>query len=979
VNNNTINNGNFIGGFGFPNDSLSFRTGGDLGNKGNISNFKKIEVRDALGNTGVIGNYLEMSVFEGIANTGEITGSFFITWFSARSASNFSLILSDGRTFVPSLVNRYELTQDFTDLINLTWLVEGFEDGEVRIQGQGCINVPGCIVIDGFDSNVVIEEPVLVSEPVNLKQIVDSPFIGRENIDVGEKVGKFQSGSGIILGADVETNTGALYKLIVETYNVDRDLRDQPGGERVFKSEFSASGTIEIQLPYLGAGGYYWRAIVEDEDGNQSEPIEFGGNGRSDTDFGLFEGFEPYPHGYKFPNRSPSPSVLTGSISINSETGERIIDEGSKVRILYKAFPELVDNPDKRYVHDVYEYLGLDNTRPGIFMGNCFGMAFSAASFFDRIPTFNRRYSKFVDSIGSKFVWDNDNLSESNILSRWDVYDDTLETILANQLYQYDTRYLDRKNNSINNQTPLDISEELSEGGQGTYILALYGKKDCILSRYFCGDVGHAVIPYKVEGNKIYVWDNNYPLVEGDVNNAYDQFITINEDGTWGAQSYNWNSFDQLGLVNIEEAYLSQTGLPIGLNGNDTVLTLSGNSDFLVTDSLGRTTGFSGSQIIQEIPNSEVLRPLNVLLSESDDFNSTWKQVYFPEKIRDLSIQVGGQLDEEYDLMIAGGDYYTKLEGVETSSGQVDSFISTRSNLQINFDDAKVGEYSLLVDDFQGTNTGTVYIEEAEIMPEVQQYSIDWVEVQTNSEDSVTYEIDSDGDGNYDMSETFPAIAQPAPPEEALDYKITLQNPKHIDFNETTNTYTCDPNRKNCKINFGIRKVSGKNLGNKNHVCSTDFGFGATAQDSTCNPRKVVFPTGTHTVRFNVASKDNPEDIIIKQVTVINPEKDIDFSIQLHNDKYISQRGEQYRCKGDKKKCYFNTKFLTPNGEKLSKALSCEISYSWGATQTKCNPKRILVPNGEHQITLRVYETKDPFNFIEKMITLRREYNKPIK
>ena len=90
-----------------------------------------------------------------------------------------------------------------------------------------------------------------------------------------------------------------------------------------------------------------------------------------------------------------------------------------------------------------------------------------------------------------------------------------------------------------------------------------------------------------------------------------------------------------------------------------------------------------------------------------------------------------------------------------------------------------------------------------------------------------------------------------------------------------------------------------------------------------------MFPSGTHTVEFSVARKDNLEEIVTKQVTVVNPLKDTDFRIELHNDTYISVEDDVYTCNEDTNKCFFNMQFRTPSGEKLSKALSCEVSYPW--------------------------------------------------
>ncbi|MDD2907813.1 MAG: hypothetical protein PHH98_04175 [Candidatus Gracilibacteria bacterium] len=110
--------------------------------------------------------------------------------------------------------------------------------------------------------------------------------------------------------------------------------------------------------------------------------------------------------------------------------------------------------------------------------------------------------------------------------------------------------------------------------------------------------------------------------------------------------------------------------------------------------------------------------------------------------------------------MIAGGDYYTLLENIETSSGQIDTFVSTRTNLQVDFDDNKIGKYNLSIDDFYNNATGSIYINNIDIKKEVQQYSINWQNVVNNTNDAVIYQIDSDNDGNYDKTTQLPPTFQ---------------------------------------------------------------------------------------------------------------------------------------------------------------------------------------------------------------------------
>jgi len=115
--------------------------------------------------------------------------------------------------------------------------------------------------------------------------------------------------------------------------------------------------------------------------------------------------------------------------------------------------------------------------------------------------------------------------------------------------------------------------------------------------------------------------------------------------------------------------------------------------------------------------------------------------------------------------------------------------------------------------------------------------------------------------------------------------------------------------------------------------------------------------------------------VVTKQVTVVNPEKDPSFSIELNNHKYLTldPTTNTYTCDPNKNNCFLNLKkYKTPSGESLSKALSCETTYSWWTGSLKCNPPRIEVPVGTHTATIKIFETMDSLNMSEQTITLVR-------
>jgi len=924
----------------------SFQIEGDL-NIVNNSNFiilAPLTVNGQLQNLWQMDISAALEVSWNIETNSNVFGGIYLDWDDILWATEYEIFFDDDTSFTTA-DSRYFIDeiQYLTSWTPYNWYIQARDSGWSLLETQRirCINVSSCTQIWVDVEYPLPELEIEVPIPFGLTQKYQAP-VSNEILTIGTwaSIWKFQSGSGVIFWAQITSDAPTDYNLVLE-------LLELPNLNiiQTTSTGFLSDGTSNI-TSLLSAWDYIWQVKVTDNDWNESEAQAFGWNDLASTDFSIFEWFEPYPFGYKFKNNSPSFTL--------SET--------EKKQIFHSAFPKNIFDFDERMISKAYNDIWFNNNNPAIiYWWSCFWMSLTSLWYYENQNEFVNKFPEFIYDINWWNIWDIEEI--------WNNYSISLETILANQIYQRHPVYHELETDSLENDTPNSILNEIDSNLNSNYILIFYWKRNCIFW-FSCSSVWHAVVPYKVEGNKIFFWDNNNPI--SDVNyDPYNQFIEINSDNTWSLSSYSWDENTSLALIKVSDIYNQWPWLPIWFNESDTLLTLSWNPFVKIVDEFWNISWFTKWWIVQEIPWTKVLIPLNVT---SDDIpvENTWKQIYLPQKTQNLKIEISWNTDESYDLLIAWGDYYTKLEWVATSSGQVDSFVSTATNLEINFDDTKDGEYTLLVDNFQDSWTGTVYVDEAEVMPELQNYNIDWTKVVDGADDAVTLEIDSDGDGAYDMTETFPAIPET---EEEFDYLITLQNPKYITYDDTTETYTCDPNRKNCKINFGIRKLDGRNLWNKNHICTTDFEFGTTDQDNTCNPRKVVFPSWTHTVVFSAYLKDDPDTVITKQVTVVNPEKDPSFSLELNNNKYLTldTATNTYTCNPSKNNCFLNLKkYKTPTWESLSKALSCETTYSWWTGSLKCNPPRIEVPVGTHTATINVFETINPANMSEQIITLVR-------
>ncbi|MDD2907477.1 MAG: SdrD B-like domain-containing protein [Candidatus Gracilibacteria bacterium] len=630
--------------------------------------------------------------------------------------------------------------------------------------GHGQTNVPAGYTWLSF-GNTQTQDSFNVSIG-NLNQYIISPLLEQEEVTLGSKIGKFQSGSGVILSANVVNDSGDKIRLAFDIYRFGNDFPIETyysnGGNYVDIS----FDTLETTIPYLGAGDYYWKVRVENDKGNTSQAVDFGTDNAWEIDYSLYEGFEPYPYGFSFYNKGPADGVLDGGV-YGIYGLAKWKKDGNKWDIFESAFDlsSFNNNPDK--IYDAFEIVGL-NKDDAMQGGNCYGMAVSSLLQYTKSGALflENNHSDFSQAVGTGSIWNNitepSTIKENNI-TKWNEYNKILKTIYALQLSQFSTHQA----NADTFATTTNGNEILSKFNNNpdkNYILSFGGinkvKKEFLGAIWYENSyVGHTVVPYKVEGNKIYFWDNNVQYPAKDLNLAYNQYIEVNSDGTWEPLPlYGWKEFNELSLVDIDDIINDgNKSTPIGFNDTDTNYTLSGSADLYVTDSIGRISGYLSGGIREEIPGVKVIRPLNATLTGA--IENTWKQIYLPQK-QDLSVKISGDTEELYDLMIAGGDYYTKISGVETNSGQIDTFNITRENLQIDFDDNKIGNYNLLVDNFQNSGTGTIYVDNVISNINPQQYNINWQEVINNTNNAVNYQIDINSDGIYDVNTNFSPIYQ---------------------------------------------------------------------------------------------------------------------------------------------------------------------------------------------------------------------------
>ena len=731
---------------------------GDVLNEGTLGWWWTLTVQWDIENRWILSWPASVTIWWHIENKGEWNSPTFISWPSYPWISEYTLFFTPwSSTGIVTTANLYDVTDKVTG--HYYWTIW---NDDVPSSVVHCINM-GCA--SGWSNPPPVNT---ISAPTNLTQQVQGPYMTTPDpIGFWQKIGKYQSGSGVILSANVSNEANNLVRLVFDIYTVWSDSL-----KRSSTTEYDTTSWIRsviVPYSYLWAWSYYWKVKAEDKQGNSSQAVSAWVDDISLADFILYEWFEPYPYGYKFKNNEPGnwfiDNPLTGWIGKTLWTGERYKIDGNKWIIFNKIFPESRFR-SVNAMFDGFEQLWLQSGT-GFNFWNCFGMAVSATMQYTHPVLLQQYFPYFSAKIWNSTIWEKiEPLHTNFITSKWDVYNEALEVILQFQLMQ-NTTIIGQK--LLNHTSFIDAYETIKNNNDGTYVLAFWW------TRKNWTNAWHAVIPYKVESlsesKRIYIWDNNYPLAPANNSTGtywYNQYIEIytsgTNSGTWKLPSYDWNSFDKISLISLDSISYSinqifnpdsQSTL-MWFNGSDMVATLNGESDITITDSIWRASGFSGWTILEGIPWVRVIVPLNATLTGSPD--NTWKQIYLPQKLPWLTFKVSGKTGEQYNLMIAWWNYYTKVEWVTTSTGQLDSYQVTWTGIVIDFDNQKTGNYSLLTDNFQDTLTGTVFLSGIVSTPSPQKISYDWNKVIQKTTDAILYQIDNNSDGVYDTSSNFFAI-----------------------------------------------------------------------------------------------------------------------------------------------------------------------------------------------------------------------------
>ncbi|MBU2416588.1 hypothetical protein KKA89_01170 [Patescibacteria group bacterium] len=267
---------------------------------------------------------------------------------------------------------------------------------------------------------------------------------------------------------------------------------------------------------------------------------------------------------------------------------------------------------------------------------------------------------------------------------------------------------------------------------------------------------GHALVPFRFETitedeeYKIFVYDPNHP--EGGIH-----IITIKKGLAMWSWEYNldqtttWSGFLRNSIKLIPISVLYNNGkkfrLPGTSNTNEANVFLSGEANLLLVDSEGRMTGFKDNSFVEEIPNVELIFPMNFLPNEEP---KKWQPSFYIADDTDLKFVVEkNDNNKEFSLIKFGNGYFTELKA---STGVEDSEIDISqdgANVSIS---GQQDKYSLFLNKnvegesqtFNATNIQTTD-------SAIHEYAVDWDKLDKH-EKGVEVKVDEEGDGVFEKT-----------------------------------------------------------------------------------------------------------------------------------------------------------------------------------------------------------------------------------
>ena len=171
---------------------------------------------------------------------------------------------------------------------------------------------------------------------------------------------------------------------------------------------------------------------------------------------------------------------------------------------------------------------------------------------------------------------------------------------------------------------------------------------------------------------------------------------------------------------------------PVWFSWNDSIYTLEGNADIYLIDKEWRKTGYNNLNKLNEIPWVYIY--VSIWTDNTDN-----QSIYMSER-KDLKTVIIWKWNWTYNLLVAWWNYYLKIENINTSKWQIDEFIIKEDSIEINFDDNKVWNYNIMMDNFDYKDASIFYSWVPSTW-DIRKYIINWDWVNNDTENFVKYTI----------------------------------------------------------------------------------------------------------------------------------------------------------------------------------------------------------------------------------------------
>lgn len=235
---------------------------------------------------------------------------------------------------------------------------------------------------------------------------------------------------------------------------------------------------------------------------------------------------------------------------------------------------------------------------------------------------------------------------------------------------------------------------------------------------------------------------------------------------------------------------------------------------------------------------------------------------------------------------------------------------------------------------------------------------------------------------------------------ESLEIFFTLQRPSYIFEWETEDSYMCDREEDECKVNFDLRESFSTDFREKDYICEISFGsWIITWEENKCNPNTVIFQKGEHEVVFRIL-EENTWDIVAEKTIHISHSQEAyeAYTSQYSNDISITRpniivqsglegSGKYFYC--TKAECTINLKYEKKHENEECRWRFYPGEYSSDSTRDRCNPGYVTFPEWIFELSLIVYQdgkrsnskklifyvynTDETRNFISKQETQKKQ------